>query len=405
MAEKILIITPVPVFPEFGGNRQRIKAVCDLLMEKGFVIDMYNSGFSAFSSEHEKFINGELLQSDVPEGRVEGNIRFRVAELINGFKISLHKAMRLAFLGKNSANYNQSLFEFKNIAKIEKLRTQVQLKSYKAVIVNYASYYHYLELFDENTRKIIDTHDRLSNRYEIFLENEQKPIRWKSLTPGDEKRALEKAEIVWAINDRENEYFSDLIDTSRTGIKTVSHLVTYHPVQCNDENCRKNLLMAAGDSRINIDGLNWFLEQVWPCISDAFEDARLIIAGSISKKLDYLNQGNVEIYGIYQSPEEVYSMAACCINPMRYGTGLKIKTLEALSFGKRVITTSEGASGLEHFSGTGLIIENSAEAWISAIKKHFDEPVLDSGEIKKIKRKIDKMREENIHLILESIGQ
>jgi glycosyltransferase involved in cell wall biosynthesis len=45
--------------------------------------------------------------------------------------------------------------------------------------------------------------------------------------------------------------------------------------------------------------------------------------------------------------EPYYRQAAVVINPVPYGSGLKIKSVEALAFGKCLVTTATGVQGLE----------------------------------------------------------
>ena len=49
-----------------------------------------------------------------------------------------------------------------------------------------------------------------------------------------------------------------------------------------------------------------------------------------------------------------YSQARVAISPMRYGAGVKLKTIEALQFGVPIVATSVGSEGIETF-GTGAM--------------------------------------------------
>jgi len=54
----------------------------------------------------------------------------------------------------------------------------------------------------------------------------------------------------------------------------------------------------------------------------------------------------VTLHGLVPSLEPYYADAAVVLNPVPYGTGLKIKTVEALCFGKALVTTPSGVIGL-----------------------------------------------------------
>src|SRR5690625_6861791 len=99
--------------------------------------------------------------------------------------------------------------------------------------------------------------------------------------------------------------------------------------------------------------------------------------------------------GKYEEEEQVYTLSDFCINPIRFGTGLKIKTLEGLSFGKRVLTTEPGAAGLQQFEGKGLFIDNSSRQWIEVLKTQLLAPQM-------LQVHKEKLREEVVKLILDS---
>ena len=54
--------------------------------------------------------------------------------------------------------------------------------------------------------------------------------------------------------------------------------------------------------------------------------------------------------------EPHYRQAAVVINPVPYGSGLKIKSVEALAFGKCLVTSQAGVSGLEDDLGTPFYV-------------------------------------------------
>jgi hypothetical protein len=52
-------------------------------------------------------------------------------------------------------------------------------------------------------------------------------------------------------------------------------------------------------------------------------------------------------FGVVDAPEDFYRHVDCCINPMTGGTGLKIKTIEALAYGRPVIGSESAFEGLD----------------------------------------------------------
>jgi succinoglycan biosynthesis protein ExoO len=95
----------------------------------------------------------------------------------------------------------------------------------------------------------------------------------------------------------------------------------------------------------NVVGLRAFLEQVWPRILQAVPDARLCVCGSVCEAFRRPVAG-ASFEGRVDSLDPYYRRAAVVINPVPYGTGLKIKSVEALAYGRYLICTEAGAKGL-----------------------------------------------------------
>jgi hypothetical protein len=116
----------------------------------------------------------------------------------------------------------------------------------------------------------------------------------------------------------------------------------------------------------NIDGISWYIENILPYI-----DSKLIIIGTgmeiLCKK--YNNYSKIQVYGFMDNLAPYYEEAEFVINPVRLGSGMKTKTIEALMYGKTVIGTTEAFSGIEDVEKLGIgNICNSAREFISCIE-------------------------------------
>ena len=73
---------------------------------------------------------------------------------------------------------------------------------------------------------------------------------------------------------------------------------------------------------------------------------------------------------------EIYSQVDAMINPVFVGGGLKIKTLEALAYGKVLISTTEGAVGIGDTNSNGIIIASDRAEFINAFIQLSQQPEL-----------------------------
>lgn len=111
----------------------------------------------------------------------------------------------------------------------------------------------------------------------------------------------------------------------------------------------------------NIDGLIWFLEEIWPRVCNADTDVTFDIIGknpdpriaALVKRTE-----RVRLLGFVQELEPFYNQARVFVSPLRFGSGIKVKVVNALYRGLPTVTTSVGAEGLQVISGKHLLISD-----------------------------------------------
>lgn len=137
-----------------------------------------------------------------------------------------------------------------------------------------------------------------------------------------------------------------------------------------------HLVFVGGDSHApNRDGIEWFIDQVWPAVVAAHLGARLTILGRWTRPGS--NPIGVDFAGVLSDSEldSLLSTATAGIAPLRFGAGMKRKTLHYLSLGLPVVGTAfsvEGLTGRGSRHGDdgavpGVIIATTAEEWVDAV--------------------------------------
>lgn len=378
--------------------------ICKALKKMGYIIDFYYTGFEKeLTVEHQNFFNGRLLDYNIQDIETTPLKRYlwRGWELLNGVKIRWNRLIRKVKDGDESATFNRSLHEYQNVGKIQLLLKQIENQQYNVVIVNYAVYSFYFDYLEPSILKILDTHDRLTDRFKMYLNEGKVPADWHSLRKQDEKKSIRKADVVWAITENENKHYQTLIGDKKIDIKTIRHLIEYNRIESKET--QHKILIIGSDNSLNIDGLSWYLKYVWPRIIDSY-NAELIVAGTLCQaKSLFTETEKVQFYGTFEDEEEVYSLADICINPMQSGTGLKIKTLEALAHGKIVLSTTEGASGITEFQNNGLFISDSPDEWVQTTGTLLTGTDKKDALIKKAEVQVNAIHNHNFLQIKESL--
>lgn len=126
--------------------------------------------------------------------------------------------------------------------------------------------------------------------------------------------------------------------------------------------------IASMDWLPNVEGVDWFLNKVWPLISSSQNQAKLYLAGREMPDSYYtLNLPNVHVVGKVKSAKEFYLSKKIMIVPVLSGSGMRIKIIEGMALGKVIISTTIGAEGINCTSGKNIIIADSPEDFAKAI--------------------------------------
>ncbi|MEI8245070.1 MAG: glycosyltransferase [Lentisphaerota bacterium] len=249
-----------------------------------------------------------------------------------------------------------------------RLRVQSSLKKSRpdAIIVVYADLGYVLDGLALNCLKVVDTIDVMHLQNKSYTKwGIEKPY---IISQEEERTALKRFDIVIAIQDQEKIVFQKLCPD-----KQVITILPWLQVKrvSTKSNTEKNILFLGFNNSFNIHGINKFLAEIWPDVLLAQPEAKLLIGGKISGEIDASQYRNVECLGFFKDLDDFYRLGEITINPVVAGSGIKIKTLEALTRGKICISSSHSAEGLDTFIGHGLDIADTNEEFVTQLTKYM----------------------------------
>lgn len=118
----------------------------------------------------------------------------------------------------------------------------------------------------------------------------------------------------------------------------------------------------------NEQGVLWFLQKVWPLLLVKYPQAQFHLAGKgLSKSDPRFFQTGVVNHGEVPDAEDFMHQHGIMVVPIQAGSGIRIKTLEAMALGVPVVSTSVGAQGLSVTSGTEMFIADQPQQFADAI--------------------------------------
>jgi glycosyltransferase involved in cell wall biosynthesis len=184
-------------------------------------------------------------------------------------------------------------------------------------------------------------------------------LRW-------EKKYLANCKKLVIISERDKAWLSKAIDKNKIYVISNGVDVNYFNPEVIRPGIKKELIVFSGvmDYEPNHDAMIYCLEEIWPKIKKEIPYAMLKIIGRYPRRnlIDLASKRkDVEVTGEVDDIRNAIKGARVFLAPMRIGSGMKNKILEAMAMGIPVVTTSEGAAGIEIENGKNCIITENPD--------------------------------------------
>lgn len=348
---KVLMVSDVYTHPHNMGNRQRIYRECCQMRALGWQIDfLYWGGRRGgdidemrmfFGKGHFYYVNGVNIEL--------------IYQLKNKIRISWNKKVVSRYI---PLYYNVDELYSEEVE--HKVHSLLKKKKYDVIWMQYMYQSKILSNIDSSIYKIIDTHDIFAYRNRIYQKKGRIPEGFYT-TGSQERLALSRSDLVVAIQENEEAYFRRLLGNSHTQCITLGDIVKFHGERETDN---KVFGFIGAENDANVLGIEWLVKNVLPVVLEREPNSKCVIAGGICDLIK--NNPYYTKLGRVDTLQEYYDQISFSINPIQNGTGLNIKGIEALSYGKPLISTRVGAKGLLNTEGAIIVCEE-AEEFIDAI--------------------------------------
>lgn len=212
---------------------------------------------------------------------------------------------------------------------------------------------------------VIHMHNVEAKLYEERLSSEKGIIpflRYKFIK-FNESLSMKHAFAVINLNDRDSADMFEIYNRKADIILPITfpnrHITT------DIQKSGNYLLFVGSDFFPNIEGIIWFIKNVAPYINTTLK----IIGGCCKNPLVQSTPlpNNVELVGYVDDLSTYYLNASAIIAPIFKGSGMKTKTIEAMSFGKTIIGTDEAFVGIDNPDKIIGAKCNTAKEFIDAI--------------------------------------
>ncbi|OON70078.1 glycosyltransferase family 4 protein [Hymenobacter sp. CRA2] len=125
------------------------------------------------------------------------------------------------------------------------------------------------------------------------------------------------------------------------------------------------------DWRPNQEGLEWFLERVWPEARRRYPKLELHVAGkNMPEYIRQLRLPGVQVHGFVESAAAFMQQYEVMIVPLLSGGGMRVKIIEGMALGKCIISTGLGAEGIAVHHGHDILVCDEPEQWLHVLDQY-----------------------------------
>ncbi|MBP1991148.1 glycosyltransferase [Paenibacillus eucommiae] len=294
-------------------------------------------------------------------------------------KLFIEMGLNVKFLGDNFFKHEPYTSELEQFG-VEVLYGKYYRDNYEKWMKNNADKIHYvylnrphisikyIDFLKKHTKaKIIyyghDLHYvREKKRYELEgkIEYLKSSDHWKNI----EFDLFSKSDKIITLSEAEEKLISLNFPNKKVNVFPVFYfdkveMLSYISGQ------REGLLFVGGFSHSpNVDGIKWFCSRVFPLVIKQIPSIKLSVVGSNPpQEILNLQSSSIDIKGFVSDDvlNELYSKSKVIIVPLRYGAGVKGKTIEAMFHQVPIVSTSFGTEGLTNIESIIPSVDDPVE--------------------------------------------
>jgi len=217
----------------------------------------------------------------------------------------------------------------------------------------------------------IDSFSLLNNRFYSHQKDLYSYIK-KLIYKIAERKCFKKADLVNFVSDLDKEFCSNFCKSNN--LISITNGVDTEYFTPNFKNREKCSILFVGNFNYkpNVDAVNHFVKNILPQVKKVYPSVIFYIVG-INGHFDFKDK-NILVTGFIDDLRYYYKKATIFVSPLKSGSGVKNKVLEAMASGIPVISTSIGVDGVAGIENTkNAIIANSDEDFSNNLIQLFQD--------------------------------
>src|SRR4029453_6824208 len=128
------------------------------------------------------------------------------------------------------------------------------------------------------------------------------------------------------------------------------------------------LFIGSFQHRPNVDGVLFFVQQIFPLVSQRLRDAKFYIIGdNAPPEIVALANEKIVVTGLKRDARPFFDSVKLSVAPLRFGAGVKGKINQSMAFGVPVVATSVAVDGTELRDREEILVADEPEDFARAL--------------------------------------
>lgn len=386
MKRRILIISPRPPYPLFsGGHHAQFHFIGELLKEMDVSVcfevdDQSYSGYSELLKLWEGVTFYPLFNLKQKKTILDfyrwtkciiRNIKGRILSIFQLRPVKIEDPI------KYQSFIHMPIFPQK-APFVNQVADIVSKNQYDVIQIDFISLAPLIYLLPEGPIKILIHHEiryiRIQREMDLFKKTDAFDLCRFRAIKDEEILLLRKFSKIITLTEKDKEILSSDIPSERIYVSPASIPVlktgpaTFIPFR------NKLVFIGSSGHLPNTDGIDWFIKEILPEVEKEIPDVKLEIIGRWDKHfIKKYHRKNVNFLGLVKDLNTAFP-SSILIVPIRIGSGMRLKIIDAVSYCIPFITTTIGVEGLNFENNIDCIIADSPSEFAKGIHYLSENP-------------------------------